>query len=96
MQGIVTAVAASVDNDVENPKISLSRFGEGCVALFMPCGKDRVDKYGNTIYVAFNVNCPRHFLHPSSLHDFLAQDPVALPCYSLPSSPVSLRSLWVQ
>jgi hypothetical protein len=42
----------------------------------MPCGEDILDKDGRTLYVAFNVNCPRHFLHPSSLQDFLAQDPV--------------------
>ena len=58
------------------PKIALSQFGEGEVALFMPCGGESVDKQGNALYVAFNLNCPRHFLHPSSLRIFLDQDPV--------------------
>ena len=76
-QGLLAAVSAVV-GDVDKPKISLSRFGEGDVALFMPCGKEQVDKHGNALYVAFNVNCPRHFLHPSSLLDFLARDPVSI------------------
>jgi len=82
LQAIVSAVSIAV-GDAENPKISLSRFGEGNVALFMPCGKERVDKRGNTLYVAFNVNCPRHFLHPSSLQDFLTQDPERAESYCL-------------
>jgi len=77
----VAAVAAAV-GDADNPKISLSRFGDGEVALFMPCGKERVDRHGNPLYVAFNVNCPRHFLHPSSLRDFLTNDPVPTPAAS--------------
>ena len=77
LEMLVAAVSAAV-GDAENPKISLSRFSEGQVALFMPCGEDILDMHGCTLYVAFNVNCPRHFLHPSSLRDFLAQDPVCV------------------
>lgn len=88
----MAAVSAAV-GDVDNPKISLSRFGEKDVALFMPCGRERVDKHGNTLYVAFNVNCPRHFLHPASLQEFLTRDPVRIPtdASSLPT-PVTCRS----
>ena len=77
LEMLVAAVSEAV-GDAENPKISLSRFSEGQVALFMPCGEDILDMHGCTLYVAFNVNCPRHFLHPSSLRDFLAQDPVCV------------------
>ena len=63
----------------------------------MPCGEDILDKHGCTLYVAFNVNCPRHFLHPSSLQDFLAQDPVpslrlAAVFAGTPTGLVSLRT----
>ena len=48
LRGIVAAVSEAVGG-AEHPKISLSRFREGDVALFMPCGNEQVDRHGNTL-----------------------------------------------
>uniref|UniRef100_A0A7S4PKR0 Autophagy-related protein 11 C-terminal domain-containing protein n=2 Tax=Guillardia theta TaxID=55529 RepID=A0A7S4PKR0_GUITH len=71
------------ENPGQSIKISLSSFEPGDVALFMPCGKDRTDAYGNSLYVAFNVDCPRHFLHTSSLEEFFNKDKARAESYCL-------------
>lgn len=64
------------------PKISLSGFEEGEVALFMPVGEGPHAE-GQRVYMAFNLDCPRHFLDPASLPAFIATDPTRAENYCL-------------
>lgn len=59
------------------PRISLSGFEEGHVALFMPLGPEP----GR--YMAFNRECPRYYLHPESLDLFRADDAAKAESYCL-------------
>lgn len=61
-QAIITVVQQLVDTHTQSsagPRISLTSFNEGDFALFMPLGKHRVDADGRTMYMAFNLECPR-------------------------------------
>jgi len=66
----------SIDDDDNDEKISFRRFGPGRLVLFLPvypkqaAGGDAPGLH----YLAFNVQCPRHYLSPQSADLFRASN----------------------